>query len=101
MATRIETADGRALAVHVMQKGNPISLAASCEIILSAGAVNSPQILQLSGIGPGAVCQRYGIDRLRIVDASVFPNITSANLNAPTIKLAHNAAQLIPVTQTG
>ena len=62
MATRIETADGRAVAVHVMQKGKAIRLAASCEIILSAGAVNSPQILQLSGIGPGAVSQRYGID---------------------------------------
>ena len=62
MATRIETADGRAVAVHVMQKGKAIRLAASCEIILSAGAVNSPQILQLSGIGPGAISQRHGID---------------------------------------
>ena len=62
MATRIETANGRAVAVHVMQKGKAIRLAASCEIILSAGAVNSPQILQLSGIGSGAVSQRHGID---------------------------------------
>ena len=43
----------------------------------------------------------HGIDRLRIVDASVFPNITSANLNAPTIMLAHKAAQLILAAQTG
>ena len=62
MATRIETANGRAVAVHVMQKGKAIRLAASCEIILSAGAVNSPQILQLSGIGSGAISQRHGID---------------------------------------
>jgi len=62
MATRIETVGGRAVAVHVMQKGKSIRLEASCEIILSAGAVNSPQILQLSGIGPGAISQRYGID---------------------------------------
>ena len=37
----------------------------------------------------------YGVDRLRVADASVFPNITSANINAPTIMLAHKAADLI------
>ena len=42
----------------------------------------------------------HGIDWLRIVDASVFPNITSANLNAPTIMLVHKAAQLILAGQT-
>ncbi len=32
------------------------------DVILSAGAVNSPQILQLSGIGPAALLQRHGIE---------------------------------------
>lgn len=32
------------------------------EIILSAGAINSPQILQLSGIGPAALLKAHGID---------------------------------------
>ncbi len=32
------------------------------EIILSAGAINSPQLLQLSGIGPAALLKKHGID---------------------------------------
>jgi choline dehydrogenase len=37
----------------------------------------------------------HGIDRLRVVDASVFPTVTSANTNAPTIMVAQKAADLI------
>jgi choline dehydrogenase len=35
---------------------------ARCEVLLSAGAVNSPQLLELSGVGSGARLQRLGID---------------------------------------
>jgi len=44
------------------------------------------------------VCPRlkvHGVAGLRVVDASVFPNITSGNTNAPTMMLAHRAADLI------
>lgn len=44
------------------------------------------------------VCPRlkvHGLVGLRVVDASVFPNITSANTNAPTMMLAHRASDLI------
>lgn len=34
---------------------------ATCEVLVCAGAINSPQLLQLSGIGPGALLQRHGI----------------------------------------
>ena len=37
---------------------------ASEEVIVSAGAVNSPQLLQLSGMGPGALLQQHGIPTL-------------------------------------
>ena len=32
------------------------------EVLLAGGAINSPQLLQLSGIGPGALLQQHGID---------------------------------------
>jgi choline dehydrogenase len=41
----------------------------------------------------------HGVEGLRVADASVFPNITSANTNAPTLLVAHKAAQAILAQQ--
>ena len=40
-------------------------------------------------------CKVRGIDGLRVVDASIFPTITSGNLNAPSIMVGERAADLI------
>lgn len=46
----------------VRRAGQPMTVNASAEVILSAGAINSPQILQLSGIGNAAFLKSHGID---------------------------------------
>ena len=52
----------RCTGVQVWTGDEMVTAHAAQEVILSAGAVNSPQLLQLSGIGPGALLQRHGIE---------------------------------------
>lgn len=54
--------EGRAVGVRARQRGEVKELRARCEVILSAGAIGSPQILMLSGIGAGEELAPLGID---------------------------------------
>ncbi len=59
--TRIDLEDQRAVGITCRHRGQEKTIRARREVILSAGAVNSPQILQLSGIGPGDLLRHHGI----------------------------------------
>ena len=66
-ATRLLTerqADGqrRCTGVQVCRGQELVTVRATREVLLCAGAVNSPQLLQLSGIGPGALLHQHGIE---------------------------------------
>ncbi len=41
--------------------GNKLTVSATREVILCAGSIGSPQLLQLSGVGPAALLQQHGI----------------------------------------
>ncbi|MEX0601583.1 MAG: choline dehydrogenase, partial [Rhodothermales bacterium] len=63
MATRILLENGRAVGVEYLHRGKKIRQAhAGAEIILSGGAVNSPRLLLLSGIGPADELRALGVD---------------------------------------
>lgn len=61
LATKILFEGSRAVGVEYEQKGQTHVARAGREIILSAGSINSPQLLQLSGVGPAALLQSLGI----------------------------------------
>jgi choline dehydrogenase len=58
---RVRFEGRRAQGVEFGRGGEPQFAAARRETILAAGAIGSPQILQLSGIGPGALLAQHGI----------------------------------------
>lgn len=51
----------RCVGVRYLRDGQPTEARVNAEVILSAGSVGSTQVLQLSGIGPGALLQEHGI----------------------------------------
>lgn len=61
-ARRIVIEDGRATGVEIEQGGALSVVTARREVIVSASAINSPKLLMLSGIGPGAHLAEHGID---------------------------------------
>lgn len=60
-ATRVLLEGGRAAAVEIRQGDRTFSVRATREIVLAAGSIQSPQLLELSGIGEAARLQRHGI----------------------------------------
>jgi choline dehydrogenase len=62
LAQRIVFDGRKALAVEYRQAGGLRTARARKEILISSGAYNSPQLLQLSGVGPAELLRKHGID---------------------------------------
>jgi choline dehydrogenase len=61
LVTRIRFEGQRAVGVDYLLGGQQYSASAHREVLLCAGAFNSPQILQLSGVGPRALLEQHAI----------------------------------------
>lgn len=72
-ATGLALEGRRVVGVRYLRDGREHVARAGREVILSAGAVNSPQLLQLSGIGPAAWLREHGIPV--VVDLPVGENL--------------------------
>lgn len=59
--TRVLIEDGRAVGVEYLKDGSTLQAKASKEVIIAAGAFDSPKLLLLSGIGPADHLQAMGI----------------------------------------
>lgn len=60
-AQRIAFEGRRAVGVHFLQDGEARYARAHSEVVLAAGAIGSPQLLQLSGVGPGRYLSSLGL----------------------------------------
>jgi choline dehydrogenase len=64
VATKLLFEGKKCVGVAFRQGGQERELRADREVILSGGAINSPHLLQVSGVGPGAHLQSLGIETL-------------------------------------
>ena len=60
--TKVDIGEKRARGVYVIRNGRKQLIRARQEVIISSGAINSPQILMLSGVGPKDHLLEHGID---------------------------------------
>lgn len=97
--------DGTVTGVRYEKDGVLHAISAG-DTILAVGAINSPELLPRSGVGPagGIDAQAVvdprnlkvrGLDGIRIADASVMPLIPTGNTNAASIMIGERAAQFI------
>ncbi len=80
LVLRVRIQNGAAVGVEVERDGKPGFIRATREVIVSAGAINTPQLLMLSGIGPADHLAGHGITA--IVDN---PNVGDHYMDHPMV----------------
>ena len=91
LVTRLHVTRGRCAGVSYVRDGAPAQAQASGEVIVCAGAVGSPQLLMLSGIGPAGPLRALGIDPVADI-AEVGENLQ----DHPIVKASYAASSPLP-----
>ncbi len=66
-AAKVLFQDGKAIGVEYIRRRHRHAAHCKQEVLLTAGSVQSPQLLMLSGIGPDAVLREQGIEPLKVL----------------------------------
>jgi choline dehydrogenase-like flavoprotein len=94
LVTALTVTRGRCVGVSYTRAGAPARAGCSGEVILAAGAIGSPQLLMLSGIGPAGQLRGLGIDVVADL-AGVGQNLQ----DHPIAVTTYAAAGALPVSQ--
>jgi choline dehydrogenase len=93
-------AGDRVVGVRFLRGKTPVDVYAEREVIVSGGAINSPQLLMLSGIGPEAALRKHGITP-RVVLPGVGQNLQDhldiCTLNYCNEKITYDTASDVAV----
>jgi choline dehydrogenase len=91
-ATRILLEGTQAKGVEVTYAGRSQEIRASREVILSAGPIKSPQLLELSGIGRADLLQRHGIEVHRHL-----PGVGENLRDHPNVRITYECAKPLTI----
>jgi choline dehydrogenase len=91
LVTRLHVEHGRCTGVSYIRDGAPAQAQTDGEVIMCAGAVGSPQLLMLSGIGPAGPLRALGIDPVADI-AEVGENLQ----DHPVVKASFAAGSPLP-----
>ena len=94
LATRILFEGRRAVGVEYRVGGETCTARANAEVLVASGAFNSPQLLQLSGLGPASLRRRISPERVYDWDAVGGFSERGADGAASTLHLTSAAADL-------
>jgi choline dehydrogenase len=93
LVTRLVVRDGRCTGLSYVREGTPAAAQAAGEVIVCAGAIGSPQLLMLSGIGPARQLHALGIDVVADL-AGVGGNLQ----DHPTVMASYATLSLLPAS---
>jgi choline dehydrogenase len=95
LTARIVFDGRRAVGVEYRKGGETHSVRANAEVILASGAFNSPQLLQLSGVGPADLLRQHGIEVI-----ADMPGVGADLQDHFQVRLAYRCTERITMNDT-